>query len=672
MSYTYYQAKNPTTININDEHVTESELPERFLELNNKTQNINANGTTLSNITSINNRKIGVPHGWNFVYWDYAPYIPVCDAFNGSMTVGHTIIFKDEYGEDYPAAMLTCNARGQLEIAGRFSADMYKTDVGFALRQYKNTSMKFMKYDDTTSMLTLNSLDDTATFLGNIVAPNISALEDKTQNILRIPGTDEDPTSYTEIDGVSFKTTLERISNTEGTLTKVSYDPLEELTTISGKLTVGTLNGNKIGAPNVFAYNNEVPFIPVVGSNGVMETGNRIDFHRATNEEDYTVGLEVSGLNKLTIRHTNTTYAGDLELGTSYYRNANGTCRLSSNQHSNLMWYNNSGTNTWVCDATGSPEKWSTTRDNALAAFTRTTGMTHTLTTTEPVAPANTSFAHNITSVECYSGRYHTNGTSSLPINSVASVSTWDAMRIVRTSLAKDAKCGYQFGRGNDSTLYPNNYCALYYVAPTDDLTKGEIRLGTEKGTDLPSTCISYDTSTMVTKLPGNLIVNGTVTDNGSKTITHYTAYEGDLHPGFFVESTGQLFHNGETSYENCMVTVRQATTFSSNIIGVCTEIVKEPIYEERSLEEGHIRQIIGERITDKCKFATHGDCLIKCESATYTCGDIIVPSTNGFGKKGSSTDVLNCMLSMTPRLKVTSVDTDEIDPQCVVGFITV
>jgi len=147
--------------------------------LQTKTQNINASGTTLSNITTINGRKIGVPHGWNFVYWDYAPYIPVCNAFNGSMTIGHTIIFKDEYGEDYAGAILMCNARGQLEIMGRFSADMYKTDVGFALRQYKNTSMKFMKYDDTTSMLTLNSLDDTATFLGNVVAPNITSLENK-------------------------------------------------------------------------------------------------------------------------------------------------------------------------------------------------------------------------------------------------------------------------------------------------------------------------------------------------------------------------------------------------------------------------------------------------------------------------------------------------------------
>jgi len=165
-------------------------------------------------------------------------------------------------------------------------------------------------------------------------------------------------------------------------------------------------------------------------------------------------------------------------------------------------------------------------------------------------------------------------------------------------------------------------------------------------------------------EIRGNLKVFGDITANASRTITHYTMYEGDLQPGFFVESTGQVFHNGETSYENCMVTVRQATTFTNNIIGVCTEIINDEVRDCY----GNENQPAGKY----CKFATHGDCLIKCESATYTCGDIIVPSTNGYGKKGSSTDVLNSMLSMTPRLKVTSVDTDEIDPQCVVGFITV
>jgi len=427
MSYTYYQAKNPTTININDEHVTESELPERLLELNNKTQ-----------------------------------------------------------------------------------------------------------------------------------------------NILRIPGTDEDPTSHTEIDGVSFKTTLERISNTEGTLTKVSYDPTELLTTISGKLVTDKLNGNKIGPPTTFLYSEYSPYIPVCDTNGVTELSRYLDFHNIIDSEDYKVRLACSGTSTLRIFGP-TTDSGTLETNVIHLRTNGDTVRvrIMTNGFQNMSVYNTAGTFIWVMDADGTNglERWSTTRINAAYASTRTTAMTYTAGT-------------------------------------------------------------------------PNN-----------------------------------------TTIAGDLTVTGSIhgTLAGSQTITHKTKYIGTITPGCFVESTGQIYREppkvGTTNiwnepteegqqgyytttqiqsllspYENCISIVRQATAFSSNIIGVCTEVIDHEF----------------------CKFATHGDCLIKCESATYTCGDIIVPSTNGFGKKGSSTDVLNCMLSMTPRLKVTSVDTDEIDPQCVVGFITV
>jgi len=83
------------------------------------------------------------------------------------------------------------------------------------------------------------------------------------------------------------------------------------------------------------------------------------------------------------------------------------------------------------------------------------------------------------------------------------------------------------FGRGNDQTNMSTNLCAIYYVSPTTDISKREIRIGTETAASTSSTnCITYDTDTKETRLPGNLIVNGSVTDNGSKTITHYTAYE--------------------------------------------------------------------------------------------------------------------------------------------------
>jgi len=165
--------------------------------------------------------------------------------------------------------------------------------------------------------------------------------------------------------------------------------------------------------------------------------------------------------------------------------------------------------------------------------------------------------------------------------------------------------------------------------------------------------------------IKGNLKVYGTITENASKTITHYTMYEGDLQPGFFVESTGQLFHNGEFSYENCMVTVRQATTFSNNIIGVCVEIINEEIRDCY----GNVSQPAGKF----CRIATHGDCLIKCVPDIYHLGDIIIPSNSGgYGMKGSSMEIIDCMTKMVPRLKITSLEIDEIDPECVIGFISI
>jgi len=831
--------------------------------LQNKTKNINTDGNSLNNITSINGIKIGTPHAFNFNYWTYSPYIPVCNAFSGATTIGHTLFFKDEMGDDYAGVILTCNARGQLEIMGRFSADMYKTDVGFALRQYKNTSMKFMKYDDETSMLTLNSLDDTATFLGNVIAPNITTIENKTQNIdadlnniyfnstvqfnrMKIQNystviVDHNESPIMEIfndkrieffgpirsdyldmhfglvQGITYdmdnnKTIINqhvkvngdieannlqgitydeevyeepatRINHTlivEGYViseniyilslkcTPLLYIPEDQILYIGNNVNIdGLLNGNRIGAPDIFAYNDVTPFIPIVNSNGIIEVGNRIDFHRATEEEDFSTCLTNNALNQISIQNTNGTTFGNLELsGLTIRPSSNHSCRLIANTASNLLWYNNSGVNTWVCDATGTTERWSVTRDNALAAFTRTTGMTYTAATTDPVNPANTNFAHNITSSECYSGRYHTWGTSSLPMNAVSNSSSWGAIRIVRTGLAQNTPCGFQFGRGNDSTTMPNNYCAIYYVSPTADISKGEIRIGTEKEANTSSTnCITFDTDTKITKFPanitapnitgiaynnnfllqssdyttatvinnhiqidltsvtykahlgmrihkydlandqemmfqlgksntraisfvyrntdsidnsqyrldfagrsayickygatkteheirGNLKVFGTITENASKTITHYTKYEGNIKLGCFVENTGKIYRDEESTlspYEDCITIVKQSLEYNNNIIGVCTEIIDEEF----------------------CKYATHGDVLIKCESATYTLGDILIPSHNGYAKKANNMEIIDAMTHMIPRLKVTSVETETLDSETVCAFIS-
>jgi len=199
-------------------------------------------------------------------------------------------------------------------------------------------------------------------------------------------------------------------------------------------------------------------FYIVVGSNGVTEVGYRIEFHRASIEEDYTVGLEAISACRIAIRNQTDGTIGEIEPSNAYFRNGSGACRMTTNTSSNLLWHNNVGTLTWIMDSTQANDRWSTTRDKALAAFTRTTGMKHTPAVVDPSPePARTTFAHNIYSAECYCNRYHTNSTSSLPINSVANVSTWGAVRIVRTRLAQNTPCGYMFGRGNDPTNMPKN-----------------------------------------------------------------------------------------------------------------------------------------------------------------------------------------------------------------------
>jgi len=418
MTVSVYQAMHqefPTNL-LAQELVLESELPERLQELNNKTQNINEDGTIMNNITSINGNKLNYDSM-------QSPCIPIIES-TGQMTISTRIHFQGFIG-----------------------------DPGDPFNPTRHAYLDYKMPD------TLEFVGETT---GIIKAANITTLETKTQYITA--------------------------SNNNTTIT-------------------GTLNGNKIGAPDTFAYTAETPYIPVCKANGTTEIGNRLDFHlNDSTSRDFSTCLTNTGSNQLSIQNTNGTTFGNLELSTITLRPSETTsCKLYANTASNLLWFNYAGVNTWVCDATSSLERWSTTRDNALNAITRTTGMTYTAATTEPVNPANTTFAGNITSSECYAGRYHTNSTSSLPINSVSSVSTWGAIRIQRTGLAQNTPCGFMFGRGNDTNM-PKNLCAIYYVCPTTDITKGEIRIGVETEASTSSTnCITFDTDTKETKFPANI-----------------------------------------------------------------------------------------------------------------------------------------------------------------------
>ena len=550
MSYTYYQAKNPTTININDEHVTESELPERLLELNNKTQNINANGTTLSNISTINT------HNFNDMY------TTVDDLF----MLTRDVTYIDD-GLKIPKIQTV-----RITIPTGFPSFSIMSNIG------------------GETIANFDNDDRSSTFTGELTATNISS------------------TNKTDIEALQTKT---QNINADGSVLS----------------NIVTLNGNKIGTPSSFIYKNIAPYIPICNTTGIIEVGSGIDFHDGSTNQDTQTRLASIGTNILEIQGTSSSLRlGRLDVNNGIdLRTPNLIMHFYKNDLTTSMLTLNAATNT--------------------ATFIGNI-----------VAPNLTGIAYN--SNFCIQGSDYTQVTTlnnHLYIELTAGTYVPHmGLRIHKTNLSNGQEMMLQVGKDNTRAI---SFVYRHY----DTIANSQYRLDFAGKS---AYICNYGATTTEHEIRGNLKVFGSVTQNASKTITHYTMYEGDLQPGFFVESTGQIFRNGETSYENCMVTVRQATTFTNNIIGVCTEIMNEEVTDDY----GNVNQPAGKY----CKFATHGDCLIKCESATYTCGDIIVPSTNGFGKKGSSTDVLNCMLSMTPRLKVTSVDTDEIDPQCVVGFITV
>ena len=135
-------------------------------------------------------------------------------------------------------------------------------------------------------------------------------------------------------------------------------------------------------------------------------------------------------------------------------------------------------------------------------------------------------------------------------------------------------------------------------------------------------------------------------TFNGSQTITHKTEFIGNVTPGCFCESTGEIYYmkprttkSGEIiewePFEDCIAKIKQSESLNKNILGVITHISG-----------------------DKLRFATHGDVLVKVIPGTYALGDIIIPTTGGFGKKATEQEVFACSAQGIPKLKVTSTVT--------------
>ena len=149
-------------------------------------------------------------------------------------------------------------------------------------------------------------------------------------------------------------------------------------------------------------------------------------------------------------------------------------------------------------------------------------------------------------------------------------------------------------------------------------------------------------------------IVSDTI--NGSQTITHKTEGYGELTPGLFCESTGEIYYmkpretsDGEiipwVPFEDAICKIKKAESLNKNIVGIITHVDDEFV-----------------------RFATHGDILIRVIPGSYSLGDIIIPTTGGLGKKATSEEIMNCITLGIPRVKVTATTTKFSD--CVAGMI--
>jgi len=711
MSYTYYQAKNQ------EDQVTEEELPIRLQTISDKIKHIDDDGTrykirspqnmfTFYNEFDEDIMKIEVTKDITCYGNIVAPNITTLENKTYAITYEtedeKTIISNttetDNLKVTYATETYTLTVGSHATFSGSvfFSATIngYNIETELSKLQYLSTM------DDITEVsgpfrasnlvgITYDDNLNTTFFSGNLSSPNISTLEDKTTNILRIPGTDEDPISYTEIDGVSFQTTLGRISNIEFTLSNISYDPMLPSTDISGNLTVGLLNGNKIGTPSSFIYNNYSPFIPVCDSNGVIEVGASIDFHDLSTEQDNRARISCVGSNILelsgtaSMRMTRIDVSAGMALRTGY----------------TVMKFTKSdpAINMLTLDATTDVATFlgnivtPSLNGNKIGASNEGFGYT----TDAPYIPV--CKANGITEIGYRLDFHLADATfrdfstylSNTALNTLRIYGTTDNSGTLETNVlairtnGEDVRLQLSTNQYHNLSMFNKTGTSLWVM--DSDGTNGLERWSTVRinsiNASTRTTAMTYTAGTPSnTTIAGNLTVTGVIngTLSGSQTITHKTKYIGAITPGCFVESTGLIYQEpskeGITSiwnepteegqkgyytttqessslspYENCISIVKLSTEYNNNIIGVCTEIINEEFL----------------------KFATHGDVLIKCVSATYTIGDILIPTTGGYAKKANNMEIIDAMTHMIPRLKVTSVETETLDSETVCAFIT-
>lgn len=216
-----------------------------------------------------------------------------------------------------------------------------------------------------------------------------------------------------------------------------------------------------------------------------------------------------------------------------------------------------------------------------------------------------------------------------------------------------------------DTINFNTNNALLYYTEPDDTTKKITLKIN---GFDLfnisnektsvdpnPETFINNTNINANTTVNGNLTVNGTIIDN--MTITHTTQFDNELFEdiaelGTFIISTPNVYKFANTTkspYEDCITKIMpyKSLTNISAVIGVLTNI---------------------DKINHTCRFATHGDILIKVIADKYNIGDILVPTINGYAKKGTQQEIMNCLINKVNTVKIISLNSSI--PDTVVAFL--
>ena len=372
MSYTYYQAKNPTTININDEHVTETELPERLLELNRKTTAITYHpeeeecGAVLPALTEFSssvhvNGEVTSDRLNNL----YSNTVGITfDAFSRRTLISN--IGK--------ATITSFNDDKSVECFGALTAtnvtSTNKTDIETLLNR-----TQAITYDSHTGVVTISGNTETSNLkvtygidtytlsVGDGALFNGSVSFQSTVNGYNID------TELSKLQDMSVSDEETTISGTlrAGNLVGIAYDSNLNTTFFSGNLSSPNISalsmklsgitydedlktlieGNRIGASNEdFGYTTDAPYIPVCKANGIMEIGYRLDFHLGDAVfRDFSAYISNTALNTLRIYGT-TDDSGTLETNALHIRTSGDTVRVRmiTNGYQNICVYNTAGT----------------------------------------------------------------------------------------------------------------------------------------------------------------------------------------------------------------------------------------------------------------------------------------------------------------------------------------